>query len=65
MAHLACEGADSLAADGVISPCEIRHRDGCVPDTWHQGKQGEEGMPRGTKGTRVRRACHVAPREVG
>ena len=47
MAHLACEGADSLAADGVISPCEIRHRDGCVPDTWHQGKQGEEGMPRG------------------
>ena len=38
MAHLACEGADSLAADGVISPCEIRHRDGCVPDTWQQGK---------------------------
>ena len=33
-------------------------------DTWHQGKYGEEGMPNGTKGRVVRRACQMAPRDV-
>ena len=36
-----------------------------VPDTWHQRRWGGEGMPRGAKGSRVRRASHVAPRELG
>ena len=35
-----------------------------MPATWHQGRYGEEGMPRATTGGMVRRACHVPPREV-
>ena len=63
-----------MLGTGFISPGHDQHEVGEGRDVLDVGGVllgalvvdiGEEWLPRGTKGSGVRRACHVSPRELG